>query len=81
MIDFGPAIVLGLCFGFMFGTGCSLAIMYSIYLGGYRKAVEESQQPGKSPRFLKTLEKLQAKQAIERRSSNSSGTTKKDRGA
>ena len=39
---FGPAAILGLCIGFLWGTGCSLAILYSIYLGGYRKAVEDS---------------------------------------
>jgi len=39
MDSFGPAAILGLCIGFLWGTGCSLAILYSIYLGGYRKAV------------------------------------------
>ena len=63
MIDFGPAMVLGLCVGFMWGTGCSLAILYSIYLGGYRKAVEESQAPVKSKRFKLALQKLETKQA------------------
>ena len=42
MTDFGPAAILGLCFGFLWGIGCSLAILYAIYLGGYRKAVEDS---------------------------------------
>jgi hypothetical protein len=61
MIDFGPAMVLGLCFGFMFGTGCSLAIMYSIYMGGYRKAVEESLAPVPPKRFALAVETLQAR--------------------
>jgi hypothetical protein len=68
MIDFGPAVVLGLCFGFMFGVGCSLAVLYSIYLGGYRKAVEDSQEPVKPKRFRETLEKLLARRARESRS-------------
>lgn len=63
MIDFGPAIILGLCFGFMFGIGCSLAVLYSIYLGGYRKAVEDSIAPVKPKKFKQALEKLQARQA------------------
>ena len=63
MIDFGPAIILGLCFGFMFGIGCSLAILYSIYLGGYRKAVEDSIAPVKPKKFTQALEKLQARRA------------------
>jgi hypothetical protein len=63
MIDFGPAVVFGLCIGFLWGIGCSLAILYSIYLGGYRKAVEESLEPGKHKRFRQALEKLQARRA------------------
>jgi len=63
MIDFGPAIILGLCFGFMFGIGCSLAVLYSIYLGGYRKAVEDSIAPVKPKKFAQALEKLQARRA------------------
>jgi len=65
MIDFGPAVILGLCVGFMWGTGCSLAILYSIYLGGYRKAVEESQAVVKSKRFRLALERLTAKRTRE----------------
>jgi len=61
MVDFGPAVVLGLCFGFMFGIGCSLAVMYSIYLGGYRKAVEESMLRAQTKRFADAVRKLQAK--------------------
>jgi hypothetical protein len=63
VIDFGPAVVLGLCFGFMFGIGCSLAILYSIYLGGYRKAVEESLEPVKPKRFMQAVEKIHARRA------------------
>ena len=63
MIDFGPAALIGLCVGFMWGIGCSLAVMYSIYLGGYRKAVEESQMTKKPARWVKTLEKLEQRRA------------------
>jgi hypothetical protein len=63
MIDFGPAVVLGLCFGFMFGIGCSLAVMYSIYLGGYRKAVEESLAEEKPKRWNEALKKVLARRA------------------
>jgi hypothetical protein len=62
MINFGPAAVLGLIFGFMWGIGCSLAILYSIYLGGYRKGVEESLAPQKSKHYQRALEKIEAKQ-------------------
>ena len=55
--------VLGLCVGFMWGIGCSLAILYSIYLGGYRKAVEESLEPEKSRRFLTALRRIEQRRA------------------
>jgi hypothetical protein len=45
----------------MWGTGCSLAILYSIYLGGYRKAVQDSLLPEKSKRWRETMKKIEAK--------------------
>jgi hypothetical protein len=66
MVEFGPAAVLGLCIGFLWGIGCSLAILYSIYLGGYRKAVEDSLAEQKSQRFKETLAKILARRAQER---------------
>jgi len=32
----------GFFVGFFFGVGCALAVMYSIYLGGYRAAVKDA---------------------------------------
>lgn len=55
--------VLGLCIGFMWGIGCSLAILYSIYLGGYRKGVEDSLASEKSDRFRTALRRIQARRA------------------
>ena len=63
MSDFGPAALVGLCIGFMWGIGCSLAILYSIYLGGYRKAVEDSLLPQKSKRWRETLKKIEERAA------------------
>ncbi len=59
MVSFGPAALIGLCIGFMWGIGCSLAILYSIYLGGYRKGVEDSLADRKPDRYRKALEKIQ----------------------
>ena len=59
--------VLGLSVGFLWGIGCSLAILYSIYLGGYRKAVEDSLAPQKPDRFLKALRKIEARRAAHAR--------------
>ena len=55
--------VVGLCIGFLWGIGCSLAILYSIYLGGYRKAVEDSLAPQKSQRFLTALRRIELRRA------------------
>jgi hypothetical protein len=61
MSDFGPAALVGLCIGFLWGIGCSLAIIYSIYLGGYRKAVEDSLAPEKTRRFHEALRRIHGK--------------------
>lgn len=63
MDGFGRAAVTGLCFGFVWGIGCSLAFIYSIYLAGYRKAVKESIKKVKPERYTQTLQKLLAKRA------------------
>jgi len=63
MIDFGPAAIIGLILGFLWGIGCSLAILYAIYLGGYRKAVEDSLGKSKSKRWRETLKKIQQSRA------------------
>jgi hypothetical protein len=39
------ASVFGFFLGFAFGVGCALAVMYSIYMGGYRAAVRDSLLP------------------------------------
>ena len=70
MIEFGPAAVIGLCVGFFWGIGCSLAILYSIYLGGYRKAVEDSLAPQKPPRYQRALDKIENRRAKSSDSSN-----------
>ena len=50
--------LLGAFFGFVFGVGCSLAVMYSIYMGGYRAAVKDSQLDPPPERLTKALAKL-----------------------
>ncbi|HWG19574.1 MAG TPA: hypothetical protein VG225_03525 [Terracidiphilus sp.] len=61
MSSFGPAAVLGLIFGFLWGIGCSLAIMYSIFLGGYRRAIKESVAEPQPDRYKKAFAKIQGK--------------------
>jgi hypothetical protein len=57
--------VLGLCIGFLWGIGCSLAILYSIYLGGYRKGIEDSMAAEKPRRFQEALRKIEARRKRE----------------
>ena len=62
---FTISIVLGFFMGFGFGVGCALAVIYSIYTGGYRKAMEDSLREEKSDRYRQLLPKVQAKLARE----------------
>ena len=50
--------LLGAFFGFAFGVGCALAVMYSIYMGGYRAAVKDSQLAPPPERLTRALAKL-----------------------
>lgn len=70
MSDFSAFGLLGLCIGFLWGIGCSLAILYSIYLGGYRKAVRDSLAVEKPRRFQLAVQKIhtQLKLEVERAS-------------
>jgi hypothetical protein len=47
------------CFlGFVFGVGCALAVMYSIYMGGYRAAVKDSKTDPPPERLVRELGRL-----------------------
>ena len=41
-MTFPLSVVIGFFLGFVFGVGCALAVMYSIYMGGYRAAVRDA---------------------------------------
>jgi hypothetical protein len=49
---------IGCFLGFVFGVGCALAVMYSIYMGGYRAAVKDSQTNPTPERLTRALAKL-----------------------
>ncbi len=49
---------IGCFLGFIFGVGCALAVMYSIYMGGYRAAVKDSQVDPPPERLARALAKL-----------------------
>ena len=52
------SVAIGAFIGFFFGVGCALAVMYSIYLGGYRAAVKDSQLTTPPERLTRALAKL-----------------------
>ncbi|MGA7159081.1 MAG: hypothetical protein WBY53_19705 [Acidobacteriaceae bacterium] len=35
--------LIGVFLGFAFGVGCALAVMYSIFMGGYRAALRDAE--------------------------------------
>jgi hypothetical protein len=70
MSDFSGYGLLGLCIGFLWGIGCSLAILYSIYLGGYRRAVRDSMETEKPRRFQQALQKIRTRQEREAQSAS-----------
>jgi hypothetical protein len=49
---------IGCFLGFVFGVGCALAVMYSIYLCGYRAAVKDALLDTPPERLLKIRSKL-----------------------
>ena len=61
MGELGLYALVGLSIGFLWGIGCSLAILYSIYLGGYRKALEDSMLETKPRRFVEAMKRVKAR--------------------
>jgi hypothetical protein len=51
---------IGFFLGFAFGVGCALAVMYSIYMGGYRAAIRDSRLTTPPERYNKAMKKLSA---------------------
>jgi hypothetical protein len=54
-MNFFSSSIIGFFFGFFFGAGCALALMYSIYTGGYRKCLEDSLREQKSDTYRRWL--------------------------
>lgn len=69
-MGFGRAAFIGLCVGLIWGVGCSLVLLYSIYLAGYRKAVKDSLASEAPEQFTDTLKKIKAQRAGKAASQN-----------
>lgn len=52
-VPLSSSAAVGFFLGFAFGVGCALAVMYSIFMGGYRAAVADMQLPIPPKRLLK----------------------------
>lgn len=59
-MSFTATAAIGFFLGFAFGVGCALAVMYSIYMGGYRAAVKDSVLPDPPERFRAAVRKALA---------------------
>jgi len=55
-------VMVGFFFGFSLGVGCALAVMYTIYTGGYKKALADSLLEIKPRRYVQLMEKALAHQ-------------------
>jgi hypothetical protein len=59
-VDFPSGALIGFFLGFAFGVGCALAVLYAIYMGGYRAAVREMRQDAPTQRLKETLVRVDA---------------------
>jgi len=57
-VSVSASVLVGFFLGFAFGVGCALAVMYSIYMGGYRAAVRDSRLPQAPERLTRALAAL-----------------------
>ena len=59
-MNFPAAALIGFFLGFAFGVGCALAVMFSIYMGGYRAALSDLRLAEPPERLVKAQAKLDA---------------------
>ncbi len=53
--------MIGFFLGFAFGVGCALAVMFSIYMGGYRAALRDQRMENPPARLSKALASLRSR--------------------
>ena len=64
MNSFTVAAILGLALGFLFGVGCAAAVFYSIFLAGYRRAVQDAEAGGLASRYRQERLRLQGRSRV-----------------
>jgi len=57
-VELSAGALIGFFLGFAFGVGCALAVMFSIYMGGYRAAVKEMRAEEPTERLRKEIQRL-----------------------
>ena len=80
-MDFMTSALIGYFFGFALGVGCALAVLYSIYYGGYGKAVQDSLLEEKPGRYLARLAKARQRAARLAEKGSGAGTLSAGSGA
>ena len=63
-MTFAWGAILGLFLGFAFGVGCALAVMHSIYMGGYRAAVKDATMSAPPERLARERNKLSRRSPV-----------------
>lgn len=56
--NFAVSVAIGLALGFLFGVGCAAAVLYTIFLAGYRSALRDAANGGSSQRYREQSKKL-----------------------
>jgi hypothetical protein len=57
-VTFEWGAIIGFFLGFAFGVGCALAVMHSIYMGGYRAAVKDATMSAPPERLTRERNRL-----------------------
>lgn len=58
MYGFAWSVLVGVLLGFGFGVGCALAVMYGVYMGGYRAALRDQQITPEPKRLQQAREQI-----------------------
>lgn len=62
MTSFTVAAALGVALGFLFGVGCAAAVLYTIFLAGYRQAIRDQEAGGVSSRYREEKRRRQSRE-------------------
>jgi hypothetical protein len=63
-VTFEWGAIIGFFLGFAFGVGCALAVMHSIYMGGYRAAVKDATMSAPPERLTRERDKLSRRTSV-----------------